>query len=189
MDDTQGRVSDLVWRPGAGSNTIAFIDNEGHVSRWHDVISPEYAHPNDAPPAGSKAPSAALAETATKKKSRHDLDADDLDLGFDDNAIPPAAQDDGGLTDEDDFIEDDDDDGVYQSRYAKGLRDGSLPPALAGRRDGSIVVASSSSRSCMSQKTNLSISKTDIPLWQLPWSKVKKLSSQAPRLSKTSEDI
>ena len=147
IEDTEGQVSDLAWRPGAGSNSIAFIDNQGSVSRWHDVIPAEHAHPNDAPPAGSKA--AAVTETDVKKKRRgHELDADDLDLGFGNDITPPPASNQDNQVDEDDFIEDDEDDGVYQSRYAKENRDGSLPPPLAGRHKGSVIVATSSARSC-----------------------------------------
>lgn len=147
VEDTVEQVSDLVWRPGAGSNSVAWADAEGFVSRWHDVIALEHAHPNDAPPAGAKG--SAQSEALQKKHNSHELDDEDLDLGFDDPNVAvngKAARPDGDLTDEDDFIEDDEDDGVYQSRYAK---DGSLPPPLASKHRGSVVVASSSSsRAC-----------------------------------------
>lgn len=149
IEDTEGQVLDLAWRPGAGSNSITFIDNQGHVSRWHDVIPAEYAHPNDAPPAGSKATSAAIGEIEQKRKRRdQELDAEDLDLGFGDDLTPPPPGRQDDLMEEDDFIEDDEDDGVYQSRYAKEDRDGSLPPPLAGKSKGSVIVATSGSRSC-----------------------------------------
>lgn len=148
IEDTVEQVSDLAWRPGAGSNSISFVDNQGFVSRWHDVIPLEHAHPNDAPPAGAKGASAVEAQSK-KKNTSHELDDDDLDLGFGDDAAAVnsrSARTDGDVTDEDDFIEDDEDDGVYQSRYGKV---GSLPPPLAAHGRSSVVVATSSaSKSC-----------------------------------------
>lgn len=148
IEDTVEQLSSLVWRPGSGSNSISYADSEGFVSRWHDVIPLEHAHPNDAPQAGAKG--SAVAEAGHKdKRKNHELDNNDLDLGFGDDGVAVngrAAQPEGDMTDEDDFIEDDEDDGVYQSRYAK---DGSLPPPLAGKHRSSVVVATSSnSRSC-----------------------------------------
>lgn len=161
VEDTTEQVSDLVWRPGAGSNSIAWADAEGFVSRWHEVIALEHAHPNDAPPAGAKG--SAQPEAIQKKRKDHDLDDDDLDLGFNDPNMPiDGKPKEGEFSDEDDFIEDDEDDGVYQSRYAK---DGSLPPPLASKHRGSVIVASSSSgsRTCES----------DLLRRKSPWNKLK----------------
>jgi hypothetical protein len=138
VEDLEARVSDLAWRPGAGSNTIAFIDNQGYVSRWHDAVPQELAHPNDAPPAGAKNKEAALEEAKNRSRA---LGLEDDDLDMDNAGSAPVGDIDA---DADDFIEDDEDDGVYQSRYSKGLDADGLPPPLSSKHRSSVVVASSS---------------------------------------------
>jgi chromosome transmission fidelity protein 4 len=147
--EASGPVSSLAWRPGAGSNSISYIDKEGNLVRWDDVIAEKLAHPNDAPAAGAASRSSATAAVTKSKPSKAsrdmDLDEDDLDLDIGGNAGQPDMDD-----DEDDFIEDDDDDGVYKSRFNNDDDDDLAMPAplVSSKSKGgsSVVVSSGGSR-------------------------------------------
>lgn len=164
-ENAEGTINSLVWRPGGGSNSISFIEDTGHVSRWDDVIPSHLAHPNDAPQAGSRAVAAAVEKARKEPKlkqkekagpSLFDFEADDLDLelGGGGGAAPDDEDDDADddgrdPMDEDDFIEDDEDDAGYRSRR-RDSEDHVLPPALGkqARSKGIVTVGGSSSCEC-----------------------------------------
>lgn len=147
-ESLHGLVTSAAWRPGAGSNSITFIETSGYVSRWDDVISTPLAHPNDAPQSGAVRPTSAIEggrggpseanpdrhrEKSKKDKQRQNgggpsLFDGDVEVEGDASADEKEDDDDDDLAGDladliddgevDDFIEDDDDENVYQSKQS-----------------------------------------------------------------------
>lgn len=161
----KGVITSLAWRPGSGSNSISYIDSEGYVGRWDNVVSDERAHPTDAPVSKTSSKSNGIKDRSARDdsarpngKSKFVMDEDDLDLdigggkpgrnGMADEGDDDEEEDEDALDrrilaegdgDIDDFIEDDEDDGAYQSLNSRRTDYDDLlkglPPAL-GRGNG-----------------------------------------------------
>ena len=177
-----GKVVSMAWRPGAGSNTVAFIDDAGNLGRWDDAIDSHLPHPNDAPVAGNRnaatshrpqKPSVDLfaleahSDGGTPDQGRQrkhlELDADDLDLG-----MAGDGDEDGDAASLDDFVEDDNDEGIYQSRR----RDEDLPPPLARGQDRAEVAVGKLSN-CESRRPSSPAHMAEHRNVQRAWSKAK----------------